>query len=75
MASNPQEVCDLEAPYFAQLFSATLYIIHEDFFEQYPGNVTDKMNIQLCNHPTAQEVWKSVCNLSADSALSVDGFI
>lgn len=33
------------------------------------------MNIQLCNHPTAQEVWKSVCNLSADSAPSVDGFI
>lgn len=33
MASNPQEVCDLAVPYFAQLFSATLYIIHEDFFE------------------------------------------
>lgn len=39
IVSHPQDVCNMAMPYFAQLFTATLYIMHDGLFDQYPSHV------------------------------------
>lgn len=42
--SHPQEIYQLAASYFPQLFSASPYSIHEELFEHLPVKVTSSMN-------------------------------
>lgn len=48
--------------------------MHDELFHQYPSTVSLDMNNLLCAIPTSQEIWESICSLSADSAPGMDGF-
>lgn len=71
---DPKAISQQAALFFEALFKASPFIMHEELFENYPSLVTEEMNDKLSEIPSAQEIWDSVYQLSADSAPGVDGF-
>lgn len=74
MISDPQEIGELAAQHFAELFKASEYHLSEELFQGVEHIITDSENEGLTAIPSTQEVRDAVVSLNPDSAPGVDGF-